>query len=86
LFIYKKIELLDQTVKAVRLQPLGLEILGPYLRAKITMHSTIMLHVFRVEATCDKSVILDQRKRDTKNMHCVYESRKNVQGVHAVRE
>jgi len=27
------------------------------------MHLTIILHVFRVEATCDKSVILDQHKK-----------------------
>jgi len=31
------------------------------LRAKITMHSTIILHVFRVEVTCDK--IVGQHKK-----------------------
>jgi len=46
------------------------------------MHLTIIVHVFRVEATCDKSVISDTRStQSTKSVRCICEGRKNVENV-----
>jgi len=42
------------------------KLIGWYLRAKISINSFIILHVFRVEATCDKSVIHHQHKKTLK--------------------
>jgi len=61
---------LTRTGRKVRvLDYLDIAVLDLYLLSIITMYSTIILHVLRVEAICDKSVMLDQHKQNTNSVN-----------------